>query len=151
MTTDRARPIEDPLATVIVRATARGLTPVIAGLSLYLLVRGHNAPGGGFIAALVAGAAVSLRYLAFGYEGVRRILPVPFSTLLAAGLLVAVGVGVLGYLFEGSFLGGAIWRWSAPLIGEQKVASSLIFDVGVYLIVLAVIVAIVRFLGEDEG
>jgi multisubunit Na+/H+ antiporter MnhB subunit len=119
-------------------------------LSLWLLLRGHDAPGGGFIAALVAGAAVVLQYLANGIEGVRRFLPVAATTLLGWGLLVATGFGIAGLLLGAEFLGGAIWTTTLPALGEVKVAASLIFDVVVYLVVLAVVVAIVRYLGEPR-
>jgi multisubunit Na+/H+ antiporter MnhB subunit len=137
------------MSSLIVRATARGLTPVMALLSLWLLLRGHDEPGGGFIASLVAGAAVVLQYLASGVEGVRRFLPFRATTLLGIGLLVATGFGLAGLLVGAEFLEGAIWTAEVPAIGEVKVAASLIFDVGVYLVVLAVVMAIVRYLGEE--
>lgn len=139
------------MSSLIVRATARGLTPVMIGLSLWLLLRGHNAPGGGFIAALVAGAAVVLQYLANGVEGVRRFLPVAATTLLGGGLLLATGFGLAGLLLGAEFLAGAPLAVTIPALGEVKVAASLIFDVGVYLVVLAVVVAIVRYLGEQRA
>lgn len=138
------------MSSLIVRATARGLTPLMVVLSVWLLLRGHDEPGGGFIASLVAGAAVVLQYLANGVEGVRRFLPLRATTLLGWGLLVATGFGIAGLLLGGQFLEGAIWTAELPLLGELKVAASLIFDVGVYLVVLAVIVAIVRYLGEQQ-
>jgi multisubunit Na+/H+ antiporter MnhB subunit len=137
------------VSTLILRATARSLTPAMLVLSIWLLVRGHDAPGGGFIAALVAGAAVILQYLANGLEGVRRFLPVRSTTLLGAGILIAVGFGLAGLVFADTFLAGTIWYVPLPFGGKVKVASSLIFDLGVYLVVLAVVVAIVRYLGED--
>lgn len=137
------------MSTVILHTTTRALTPVIVLFSVYLLLRGHNAPGGGFIAALVAGAAVVLQYLTNGLEGVRRFLPVDFSTLLAIGLVIAVSAGLIPLVVGGAFLESAIFRAELPLLGELKVASSLGFDLGVYLVVVAVVVAIIRHLGED--
>lgn len=138
------------MTSLILSTAARILARVIVVLSIYLLLRGHNAPGGGFIAALVAGSAVVLQYLANGLPGVNRIFPVEFSTLLGAGLLLAVGVGVGGIVIGDQFLQSGIWEANLPLLGERKVAASLIFDVGVFLVVLAVIVAIVRYLAEDS-
>jgi multicomponent Na+:H+ antiporter subunit A len=137
------------MSTLILRTAARMLTPLIVVLSIYLLLRGHDSPGGGFIGALVAGAAVVLQYLANGTEGVNRFLPVQFSTLLGLGLLMAVGVGLGGVVVGGQFLQSAIWKFDVPLLGELKVTASLGFDVGVFLVVLSVVVAIVRYLGEE--
>lgn len=137
------------MSSLIVRATTRGLTPVMIALSLWLLFRGHDEPGGGFIASLVAGAAVVLQYLANGVEGVRRFLPFRATTLLGVGLLVATGFGLAGLSLGAEFLEGAIWTVEVPGLGEVKAAASLVFDVGVYLVVLAVVVAIVRYLGEE--
>ena len=137
------------ISTPILRATTRALTPVIVVLSIYLLLRGHESPGRGFIAALVAGAAVVLQYLANGLEGTRRFLPVAAITLFAVGLLLAVVTGLGGVVFGAAFLETTIWEIEIPLLGALKVASSLAFDVGVYLVVLAVVVAVVRYLGEE--
>ena len=138
------------MSTMILRFTVRVLAPVQLALSIYLLFRGHNAPGGGFIAALVAGGAVMLQYMAHGSAGARKVVPVDFSTLLGVGLVLAVSMGLAGLVAGEAFLTGAHWSVHAPLIGELDVTASLVFDTGVYLVVLAVIVAVVGYLGEEE-
>ncbi|HVM11691.1 MAG TPA: MnhB domain-containing protein [Actinomycetota bacterium] len=138
------------MSTLILRTAARLLVPLIGVLAVYLLVRGHDAPGGGFIAALAGGAAIVLRYLAHGPAGVRRLVPIPFSSLLGVGLLLAVGYGVAGLVAGAEFLRGAIWRVEAPVVGELKVAAALVFDLGVFFVVLGVVLAIVRYLGEER-
>lgn len=138
------------MTSLILTTATRILTRLIFVLAIYLLLRGHDAPGGGFIGALVAGSAVVLQYLAHGPEGVNRFLPVQFSTLLGAGLLLGVGVGLGSVVTGGQFLQSYKWSGHFPLVGELKFTLSLIFDVGVFLVVLAVVVAIVRYLGEDE-
>jgi multisubunit Na+/H+ antiporter MnhB subunit len=137
------------VSTVIVRTMARVLTPGIFLLSLYLLARGHHQPGGGFIGGLVAGGAAVLLHLAWGAVGVRR-LRVDGPVLLATGLLLAVGYGLAGLAFGDAFLQGAIWRLEAlPGVGEVKVAASLVFDVGIYLVVIGLVVTYLRALGEE--
>ncbi|HVL81066.1 MAG TPA: MnhB domain-containing protein [Actinomycetota bacterium] len=131
------------MSTPILRWTARALTPVIVVVSLYFLLRGHNSPGGGFIAALVAGSAVVLQYLAHGLDGVRRFIPVRFATLLSLGLVIAVVSGLVPLAFGGAFLEQTTFD-----IGDLHLSSSLAFDIGVYLVVLSVVVVIVRYLGE---
>jgi multicomponent Na+:H+ antiporter subunit A len=138
------------MTTLILQTITRVVTPVVLLLSAYLLWRGHDSPGGGFIGALVAGAAVVLTYLAYGSEGVDRMLPLRSETLLSAGLLIALGMGLGGIVAGGDFLEGAVVVYHPPVIGEFKLAASFVFDIGVLLIVLAVIVAIVRYLGESH-
>ncbi len=131
-------------ATVF-RITARLLFGAVLALSLYLLLRGHNDPGGGFIAALVGGVAVALRQLPHP-EGIRtRIRAVP---LLAAGLLVSVCSGLLGYL-DGSFLRPLRDKLVVGGV-ELSLTTSLIFDVGVYLCVLGLVVAAVDRLNRGR-
>jgi multicomponent Na+:H+ antiporter subunit A len=137
--------------TVIVRATTRLLTPGILLLSFVFLVRGHDQPGGGFIGGLVAGAAFVLEYLARGPDRLRRFPPVPTTGLLAGGLLLAIGYGLVGLVFGRAFLRGTLWTARLPLLGEFKVAASLVFDVGVYLVVVGLVVAYLRAFGERAG
>lgn len=133
--------------TLIVRATARALSPGIFLLSLVFLVRGHDEPGGGFIGGLVAGAGIVLEYLARGPERLRRFPPIPAASLLGAGLALAVAYGLAGLAFGDAFLRGAVW--SADLgVGELKVAASLAFDLGVYLVVAGLVLAYLRSFGE---
>lgn len=136
--------------TVILRFTVRVLSPVIFGLSIYLLLRGHNAPGGGFIAALLAGTVVVLRHYAGGPRGALRSMPLSFAALVGSGLLLAVGMGFAGLVAGADFLTGGVQELTLPLVGTQKVTASLVFDTGVYLIVLGVVVAIVSYLGEER-
>lgn len=137
------------MSTLIVRATTRVLTPGVLALSLVLLVRGHDEPGGGFIGGLVAGAAIVLEYVTNGPERIRRFPPVRSTVLLAVGILLALGYGLAGLVFGAAFLEGAIWEPEVPLVGGVKVAASLVFDAGVYLVVLGVVAAYVRMLAED--
>ena len=138
------------MTSIVLRSLAAFLTPVIAIFSVHLLLRGHNAPGGGFIAGLAASAMVILLYMARGPSGLRRILPLRFEVLIGLGLGIAVIFGFGGLVFGDSFLQGALWKWELPAIGEVKVAASLIFDVGVFLVVLAMATAIVGYLGGEE-
>jgi multisubunit Na+/H+ antiporter MnhB subunit len=138
------------MTSVVLRSLASFLTPIIGIFSVYLLLRGHDAPGGGFIAALAASATVILQYMARGSAGVRKILPIRFEILIGLGLGVALLFGFGGLVFGEAFLQGAIWKWQLPAIGELKVAASLIFDIGVFLVVLAVAAAIVGYLGGEE-
>lgn len=129
--------------TVIVRASVRALTPLIALLAVVLLFRGHDAPGGGFIAALAASAAVVLRRVAFGPAPGYSERRGRFALFLGTGLLLAVVYGLVPIVLGDTFLEGAKWSAHLPVLGEVKLASSLIFDAGVFLIVLGGVRAVV--------
>jgi len=131
--------------TLPIRVIARWAAPVIIVLSVYLLLRGHYEPGGGFIAALVGGTGFALAYL--GAPADRRA-PVqwPYRGLLAAGVVVGVASGVGGYLV-GSFLRPVRFGIPLPWGGEYGFTSALIFDLGVYFAVVAIIIAVINELG----
>ena len=130
--------------SVVLQSLANGLGTVMVLASLWLLVRGHDAVGGGFIGGLTAGAAVVLFYLSHGHERVWHSRWLRIAPLIGAGLLVGVGYGLIGLVRRSRFLAGG--KLSLP--GDVEVAASLAFDVGVYLVVIAMIVAIVRHLGQ---
>ncbi len=127
------------MSTIIARTAIRVIVPVAVLVSLYLLVRGHHAPGGGFIAALVAGAAIVLKR--FADPSPREVGR--FARATAAGLAVATVAAVVAMPLTGSFLGPEIWHFALPVVGEQKLTLSFVFDVGVYIAVISVIWSIV--------
>lgn len=134
-------------STLVLRITARVMVPVVVVYALYLLVRGHDAVGGGFIGGLVAGAALILRFFADDAT-VPRVASRPFS-LLGAGVLIAVGYGLATLMFGGALYTAGVWQPVVPVVGEVKVAASLAFDLGVFLVVVAAVGGILRFLGGE--
>jgi len=124
--------------------------PVLLLFSVFLLLRGHNEPGGGFSGGLVAAAAFVLYRFAFGAEAARRALPADPRSLIGAGLLVAIGSGTLA-LLAGRPLLTSLWaRVPVPGFGELDVGTPLLFDVGVYLAVVGVTLSIILSLAEEE-
>lgn len=125
---------------------------VLAGpilvLSVYLLVAGHNLPGGGFAAGLVAGVALTLAWSAGGTTLVRRLVPVRASALLGAGVTLAGLTGLAPLFTGGDLLQSGSVTIDLPLFGSVKLVSALLFDAGVYLVVIGLTVAVVRGLGE---
>lgn len=120
--------------------------------SVFLLFSGHNAPGGGFIAGLVAGIALVLRFIAGGREAVQDALRLPPRALLGTGLAIAIVTGLAGWLWGGAFLESAKLELDVPVLGVVKATSALPFDVGVYIVVLGVASAMLSALGgEDDG
>ena len=117
----------------------------------FLLFSGHNAPGGGFIAGLVAGIAIVLRYLAGGQAAVRAVLGLPPAGLLGVGLSVALLTAILGWAWGETFFESAKLEIDVPILGVVKATSALPFDIGVFVVVVGVTLAMLSALGSDEG
>lgn len=115
----------------------RILTPVLLLLSLYLLLRGHNLPGGGFIAGLMAAAAFQLQILSRGHDRVRRTIGPYLNSGIGLGLAVAICSGIVG-LLDGIFFKGVWFSLNLPLLGYLKIGTPVIFDLGVFLVVVSV-------------
>ena len=116
--------------------------------SAFLLFAGHNAPGGGFVGGLVAASALVLRYVAGGSPQVDAVAAVHESTLLGSGLLLAAVTGMAGWWTGGHFLYGAKVQFDVPVLGTFKATSALPFDIGVYLVVVGLGLALLRSLGS---
>ncbi|MFZ5491710.1 MAG: monovalent cation/H+ antiporter subunit A [Pseudomonadota bacterium] len=112
------------------------LLPLAAAVALYLLLRGHNLPGGGFIAGLMLALALLVQYLARGRDWVRGRLPERFEQWIAAGLLLAVLAGVGAWVFAHPFLTSASGHPVLPVLGEVPLASAMVFDFGVFAVVV---------------
>ena len=135
--------------SVILQVVTRLLFHTIVVFSIFLLFSGHDAPGGGFAAGLVAGLALAVRYLAGGRAELNAAAPVGAGLVLAAGLLVAVGAAVAPMAFGGQVLQSATVDAHLPVLGEVHLVTSTFFDVGVFLIVVGLILDILRSLGAE--
>jgi multicomponent Na+:H+ antiporter subunit B len=121
------------------RLLARVLSPFLIVLTLFLLLRGHHLPGGGFIAGLLAAATLELQILSTGDQNVRRQIGRFLQPGIGVGLFIALSSAIAGLLGEGIFQG--IW-WKIPL-GPLVIdlGTPLIFDVGVFITVIGVVSA----------
>lgn len=138
------------MASLILRSSTRLLVPLILLFSIFLLVRGHNEPGGGFVGGLVAASAFALVLLSEGQSTAARLLCVDPRSLVAAGLLVALLSGSPALLRGEPFMTGTWLETTLPVVG--KLGTPVVFDMGVYLVVLGVVVAILFALPElDDG
>ncbi len=135
--------------SVVLDEADRWLFRVILVVSLFVLFKGHNAPGGGFAGGLIAGGAFVLRYLAGGALRLRRTLVFPPLAGIGVGLFVAGATAIVPTLFGDPALTSSIVTLDIPVIGSVKVVSSSLFDVGVYLLVVGVVVQILLSLGSD--
>jgi multicomponent K+:H+ antiporter subunit A len=125
---------------LILATFARLLLPLALLVSVFILLRGHNLPGGGFIAGLVTATALITQYLANGVAWTHARLPANTQPLIASGLLLALLTGLASWLFGRPFLTSAFGHvelpWLGQWIGEFELASAMAFDLGVYLVVI---------------
>jgi multicomponent Na+:H+ antiporter subunit B len=135
------------MKSVILAALSRLIFGLLLLFSIFLLLRGHNLPGGGFVGGLVAAGAFVLQALAEGFAESRRRLRLPARVIMGIGLLVAITSGILGMFYGYPFLTGIWTTEPLPLLG--KLGTPLMFDLGVYLTVLGVTCQVVFSLGEE--
>lgn len=133
---------------LILSQMTRFLLPLALLVSVFLFLRGHNAPGGGFIAGLVTAVALILQYMANGTAWTQRQWRLPFHPLIAAGVLVATATGAASLLASHPFLTSTFGHVSLPVVGEFELASAMLFDLGVFLTVIGVIMLILANLGK---
>lgn len=118
-------------------------------LSLYLLFAGHNQPGGGFVGGLVASAAVVTHYIAGGIDDVRGITRVAPWTILGAGLLLSAAAAIAPMAFGGALLESHTLTLELPVFGSVKAGSTLVFDAGVYGVVVGLTFMVLEAFGEE--
>jgi multicomponent Na+:H+ antiporter subunit B len=135
--------------SLIFRVAARLLVPVLLIFSVFMLLRGHNHPGGGFVGGLVAGSAFVLYALAAGVQNARTVLRADPRTLLGVGLCCAYGAGLAALATGKGFLTGLWAHPHLPVIGSLHIGSTLLFDVGVFLVVIGTVLLMV-FSVEDR-
>jgi multicomponent Na+:H+ antiporter subunit A len=135
--------------TVLFEVVARVAFPTILVLSLYFLFSGHSTPGGGFAGGITAGFALLVRYLAGGRYELAEAMPLPAGLLLGTGLVISAGVGLMGLIAGGSALRSTVLDASPPLLGSVHIATSVFFDIGVYLLVLGLVQDVLSALGAE--
>ena len=136
------------MRSVILASAARLLFPLLLLFSLFLLFRGHNDPGGGFVGGLVAATAYALLALTGGVAAARRVLPARPEVLIGTGLLAALASGLVGLAAGRPFMTGLWGDVSLPVVG--KPGTPVLFDAGVYLTVLGVVLLILLTLQEED-
>lgn len=140
-----------PRPSLILDYTVRLVFDGALVLSIYLLFAGHNQPGGGFVGGLVAAAAIALHYIAGGMDRVRSLVSLRPWTFLSSGLALSAGTALLPALSGGAPLDQRSFTWHAPILGEVHATTALVFDAGVYLIVVGLILMVFEGLGDDDA
>ena len=133
---------------LILSVVAQILLPLALLVSVYIFLRGHNQPGGGFIAGLITATALILQYMARGYDWTRERLPISYPAVAVSGLAVALATGLGSWLFGYPFLTSAFSHFHIPWVGEIELATAMLFDLGVYLAVVGATLMILINLGR---
>ncbi|MGE8524032.1 MAG: monovalent cation/H+ antiporter subunit A, partial [Acinetobacter pseudolwoffii] len=139
---------------LMLRITASWILPVALVVSLYIFMRGHNLPGGGFIAGLVTSLALIIQYIAVGQDKTEQLLGAKSGRLyeiwIGVGLTLAGLTGVAAWFWSRPFLTSAHIYVSPPVIGEMHLASAALFDVGVYVTVVGATMLLISVLGDSR-
>jgi multicomponent Na+:H+ antiporter subunit A len=147
----RALPAPRTSRLVVVDVAVRLVFPAVMVGSVYLLFAGHNQPGGGFVGGIVAGAAVALRYVAGGIDDVRSLSRAHPWTVLGAGLLVSAAIALVPVVAGGAPLATGEVDLDLPVLGHVALTSALVFDIGVYLVVLGLVLMVFESFGDDPA
>jgi multicomponent K+:H+ antiporter subunit A len=146
---EAGRPWAPEAAHLPLTLLVRLLLPLALLVSAFLFLRGHNDPGGGFIAGLVTAVGLILLYLGAGLEWTRQRLAVNYRAVAAAGLLIAGVTGLIPMLgFDLPFLTSGYGYVDWPVVGKVPLASAMAFDLGVYLTVVGAVMLALTRLGE---
>ena len=138
---------KDPYPPILA-VMARILLPLALLVSIYIFLRGHNHPGGGFIAGLVTSVALILQYVCSGTDWMQARLPWNYKRVAAIGVLIATLTGLGSWVFGYPFLTSTFTHLHWPLVGAFELASVLVFDMGVYITVVGATLLILASLGK---
>jgi len=133
---------------LLLATVAQSILPLALMVSVFIFFRGHNLPGGGFIAGLITAVAIILLYISQGVDWVKARMNIEYQRVVAVGLLVALLTGLASWFFERPFLTSWFDYFDLPLFGEIELASAIAFDLGVYLTVVGATLLILSSLGK---
>ncbi|MBE0367073.1 monovalent cation/H+ antiporter subunit A [Pseudoalteromonas aurantia] len=133
---------------LLLASISQSLLPLALLVSFYIFLRGHNLPGGGFIAGLVTAIAFILQYIAHGSHWIAERLTINYRKIIASGIAIALFTGVGSWVFGRPFMTTWFEYFDIPLIGKIELASALVFDLGVYITVVGATLMILASLGK---
>ncbi|MBM7714013.1 Na(+)/H(+) antiporter subunit B [Siminovitchia sp. FSL H7-0308] len=135
---------------LILQTVTKIVSFMIFMFALHIFFAGHNNPGGGFVGGLLTSGAIVLLLLAYDLKTVAGSLPIDYKILIAVGLLFAVGTGLGSLVFDVPFLTHAHDIFTLPILGETHLHTAVLFDIGVYLVVVGTTMTIIQTIGENE-
>ncbi len=146
---DQARAADrHPLMLVV---ATRVMLPLALMVGAFIFLRGHNVPGGGFIAGLVVAIALIMQYMASGYGWAAQRMKIDYHALIGIGVLVAAATGIVSWLAEHPFLTSTFGHFHLPVVGEFELASAMAFDTGVFLTVIGAVMLALANLSRIGG
>lgn len=135
---------------VILKTTSQVIFFIIFLFSIHIFLAGHFAPGGGFVGGLLMSCALVLLLLTYDSKTVKNLLPINYMTLTAIGLLLALGTACISAIFGDAFFKHYFDHFHIPLLGNTELHTAMIFDLGVYFVVVGVTMIIIQSIGEDQ-
>ncbi|MDH1364373.1 monovalent cation/H+ antiporter subunit A [Acinetobacter johnsonii] len=139
---------------LMLRITASWILPIALVVSLYIFLRGHNLPGGGFIAGLITALALIIQYMTLGQDHAEQLLKAKSGRLyeiwIGTGLVIAGLTGLGAWFWGRPFLTSAHFYVSPPILGEMHLATAALFDVGVYITVVGATMLLISVLGDSR-
>jgi len=135
---------------VILHTVTKVAAVIIFAFAIYLYYGGHHNPGGGFIGGLSIASGITLLFLAFDIETIRKNIPFNFKNVAALGVLIAILTGMGSFLFDVPFLTQTFGYFDIPIFRETELATALIFDTGVALAVIGTAVTIILTISDDR-
>ena len=139
---------------LMLRITVSWILPIALVVSLYIFLRGHNLPGGGFIAGLITALALIIQYMALGQDHAEQLLKAKSGRLyeiwIGTGLVIAGLTGLGAWFWGRPFLTSAHFYVSPPILGEMHLATAALFDVGVYITVVGATMLLISVLGDSR-
>jgi multicomponent Na+:H+ antiporter subunit B len=136
---------------VILHTVTKIAVLIIFTFSVYLFYGGHHNPGGGFIGGLGVASGITLLFLAFDIETIRKNIPFGFKNVAAVGVLIAIFTGMGGLFFGQPFLTQTFGYFNLPIFGKTELATALLFDTGVALAVIGTAVTIILTISDDRS
>jgi multicomponent K+:H+ antiporter subunit A len=145
---DKGRAWSNDPHPMMFEMVSQSLLPLAILVSVYIFLRGHNVPGGGFIAGLITSVAIIQQYIAHGVQWIKPRVKLNYQWIIAGGILMATSTGLGSWIFGKPFLSTWFDYFDLPWIGEFELASAMIFDLGVYLTVVGSVLLILANLGK---
>lgn len=133
---------------LLLATVAQSILPLALMVSVFIFFRGHNLPGGGFIAGLITAVAIILLYISQGVDWVKARMNIEYQRVVAVGLMIALFTGLASWAFERPFLTSWFDYFALPVFGEIELASAIAFDLGVYITVVGATLLILSSLGK---
>ncbi|OIJ16186.1 Na(+)/H(+) antiporter subunit B [Anaerobacillus arseniciselenatis] len=138
-------------SSLMLHTITRIVAFIILSFSVFLFFAGHNNPGGGFIGGLMTAAGLLLLYVSFDLKTIKRVIPFNYTTMIATGMLLAIGTGVVSMFLGDAYLTQYFDYFQLPILGETELTTALPFDLGIYLVVVGVALLSILTIAEDDA